>query len=98
MQNSTSWPDKDPGETLDYRMDWTARLTQSGVADTISSSTWVVTKGTGLSLTAQYLSSNQTVVWLGSGTVGVTYTVTNTIVTTAGRTMVQSGTLKVQAK
>lgn len=93
--STQSWPDKDPGEVLDYRFDWTQRLTVNRIKDTIVSSVWAITDGTGLNIDTSTVNNPFTVVWLSGGTVGTTYTLKNTVVTSSGRTMVQAVKLKV---
>ncbi|MFQ5509343.1 MAG: hypothetical protein ACE5FN_08395 [Leptospirillia bacterium] len=83
---------KGPSDTLMYRMDWTHFL--SPMLDTISSSVW---ESNGL------ISANPAIeagnlaatVWLSGGTAGGGYTVTNTVTTTAGRTVARSFRLNV---
>jgi len=90
------WPDKDPGEQLDYRIDWKDRLLVNRVTDSIASSTWTGTSG--ITIASNNFSGTFTTVWLAGGTIGTTYTVTNTIVTTGGRTMVQSVSIKIATR
>lgn len=71
---------KDPDAVLDYGFDWSAWLG----TDTISTSSWDVP--TGLTEGANGLSTQSTSVWISGGSVGRTYTVTNRVVTAAGRT------------
>lgn len=75
---------KDPAAVKDYTLDWTAWLG----ADTISSSTWTVP--TGLIKVSSGSTDNVSAVWLGGGTVGERYLVSNKIVTSGGRTEVRS--------
>lgn len=90
------WDSKDPDEVLDYQIDWGERLQD---AETISTSAWTIT-GSDSVLTedSNSISGESTVIWLSSGTLGVRYTLTNRIVTDAGRTMDQSVRLKIVAK
>lgn len=83
---------KDPEAVLDYQVDWTNWL-QTG--ETISTSTWTVPSP----LTQPTLASNTTTkatVWLGGGTDGATYRVTNRVVTNGGRTNDRSLTIVVR--
>ena len=75
---------KDDTEVLDYKVDWADWLT----ADTIASSSWVIPSG----ITKDFDSFDDdfTTVWFSGGTIGETYTLTNTIVSTAGRTATRS--------
>lgn len=74
--------EKDPGSTLDYSFDWTAWLATSA-GDAIASSTWT---NPGLTAGVATFAAGVTTVYLSGGVAGIIYTVTNTIVTTGGRT------------
>lgn len=74
---------KDPSASLDYGFDWLVRAWLAA-GETIVTSVWTVPAG--LSMITSGLSGGKSVVWLAGGVVGVTYTVTNTITTSAGRT------------
>lgn len=74
------WPNKDPDEVLDYRLDWSARLN----GDTISASTWIVP--TGITRDTDSNDAKTTTLWLSGGS-GGNYKLTNRITTSAGRTM-----------
>jgi hypothetical protein len=91
---SLFWDNKDPNETLDYRIDWLPRLE----ADTIETSTWTVPAG--LTHDDDNISDSgaETVVWLSGGTIGETYEILNRIVTVGGRTMDQTVSLTIEAK
>lgn len=71
---------KDPNAVTDFQIDWTDWLN----GDTISTSTWTVE--TGITQDSESETTAITTIWLSGGTAGVTYTVTNRIVTAAGRT------------
>jgi hypothetical protein len=73
------WPSKDPDEVLDYEIDWSSRLG----ADTILVSTWSIPSG--LTAGSSTNTSTKATVWLSGGTANTQYTITNRIVTTAGR-------------
>lgn len=75
---------QDPGETLDYALDWSTYLTSVG-GDTISSSSWTVT--TGLTKVSDSNTTTTTTIWITGGTAGGEYWATNTIVTAGGRTV-----------
>jgi len=77
------WPDKDPNEVLDYRLNWRARIP---AGDAIATSTWSTPTGTIVKGTNTY-TTYTTTLWLSAGTAGETYTFTNTITTTQGRTL-----------
>jgi len=76
--------EKDPGAEKPYTLDWSEYL--AGLTgDTILTSTWAIPGG----LTAPNPSTfddTTSTVWLGSGTAGTRYTVTNTITTVQGIT------------
>lgn len=79
---------KDPQAILDYGVDWNINGWLG--TDTIlvtsppTGSTWIVPAG--LTVEAQDNTATITTVWLSGGTVGQRYTITNRILTTAGRT------------
>lgn len=87
-----TWPFKDPDEVLDYQLDWSDRLG----TDTISTSTWTVPGG--ITKNSDSHTTTAAIIWLSSGTDGVTYEFLNRIVTAGGRTMDQTVKLKVRAK
>lgn len=90
-----SWPFKDPDEVLDYFIDWTARL----AGDTISSSLWfIVDDDLTLTIDSNSFTASGATVWLSGGTIGVTYEVTNRIMTAGARTMDQTVKLKIKGK
>lgn len=80
-----NWPDKDPQETLDYRLNWRARIVPG---DKINSSTWSSPNGItkGINTYTDYT----TTLWLSGGSVGSTYEFTNAVTTVGGRVMEQS--------
>lgn len=75
---------KDPNAILDYSIPWLDWL----VADTISTSTWVVP--TGITKVTDTMTTTTTVIWLSGGTVGTEYAIVNRIVTAGGRTQDQT--------
>jgi len=77
------WSDKGTTEVDVFGADWANLL---GV-ETISTSTWAVVSG-GVTTSAPAISGTETSVKLAGGTVG-RGKVTNTIVTSAGRTLVE---------
>lgn len=87
-----TWPDKDPDEVLDYELDWSARL---GETDTISTSIWIVPDG--IVKDSDTKTTTLTTIWLSGGSAG-DFTLTNRVVTAAGRTMDQSVKLVVVEK
>ena len=98
---------KDPDAVLDYSIRWTDWLD----GDEINASTWSITASespTVLTVDSTSYGSDTTVspnvanavakVWLSSGTVGITYYVTNHITTSAGREDDRTIAIKVQNK
>jgi|ERR1043165_5818373 len=77
---------KDPAAVAPYGFDWTAYLAALGSTVTISTSTWAIS-GADSSLTSANASivtgSKQTQTFLSGGTLGLTYTVTNQIITSS---------------
>jgi len=71
---------KDPDATLDYTIDWSTWLG----ADTISTSEWTVASG--ITEGTATATTTATTIWLSGGTAGVSYALTNQIVTAGGRT------------
>jgi hypothetical protein len=88
------WPDKDPDEVLDYDINWSKRLASG---ETISTSTWSVVSGS-VTINSDATSSPRTKVWLQGGSLGETCKVQNRVVTSASRTMDQSGYLRICSK
>lgn len=75
---------KAPEDILDFTWDWSTWLTQG---DTIS--TFSFTAAEGLTIETSPASTNTATtctVWIGTGTAGQSYTVTNQITTAGGRT------------
>lgn len=81
--------DKDADEVIDIQFSWSSNL---DTGDTISTSTMTVSSG--LTEDTESNTTTTATVWLSGGTAGNTYTVTNTIVTAAGRT--KQRTIKVR--
>ena len=71
-------------DVLDYAIDWTAWL----AGDTISTSTWTVP--TGITKASDSHTTTVCTAFLSGGTAGITYLITNAIVTAAGRTVQRS--------
>lgn len=80
---------KDPDDVLDYSLDWTTWL----AGDTIASSSWIAE--TGLTVDSDTNSTTDTTVWVSGGEACRYYTLTNRIVTSAGRTKDRSIQVKV---
>jgi len=97
---------KDPDEVLDYEFNWatadgylndgSASDTGWLQSDTIATST--VTVESGLTLDSDSNNTVRAIAWLSGGTAGVDYTVTNQIVTAAGRTGERSILVRVRPK
>jgi hypothetical protein len=81
---------KTPGETLDYPLDYTEWLEGA----TISSSSWAVTP-TGPTISSPQITGNITSCLLAGGTVDQTYTLTNTITSSNGKTRQVSRRIKI---
>lgn len=86
------WPSKDPGDRLDFAIDWAARLE----GDAIAASTFAVPAG--IVGEASSRSATMTTVWLSSGVDRRSYLVVNSITTAAGRVMRQAVRIKIKAK
>lgn len=69
------------GEKLDFGFNWSLWLGE----DTIASSTWSVSNSSAVTVDASTNDTTSTTVWLVGGTVAEYATVTNRIVTAAGR-------------
>lgn len=72
---------KDPNSTLDYAIDWSEWLGE----DTVTTSTWAATGVTIVDTPPPSHTAGVSTVWVSGGTVGAKATVTNSIVTAAGR-------------
>ena len=90
---SLSWPSKDPGEVLDYQIDWSALLD----GDTIDSSTFDVLSGS-VVVDSSSIDNVTTTVWLSGGTLNETCTVENTIETVIGRIFQQSVRIRIRER
>ena len=83
---------KDPDAVLDYSVDWLLWL----AGDQISSSEWILEPVATIQKITDTFTNSRTVVWLGGGDRGVTYLVTNRIVTVGGRTDDRTISVKVE--
>ena len=83
---------KDPDAVLDYSVDWLLWL----AGDQISSSEWILELGATIQKITDTFTNSRTVVWLGGGDKGITYLVTNRIVTVGGRTDDRTISVKVE--
>ena len=92
------WPAKDPGDTLDYVFDVTPALT-ANPGDGISALGVVISPDNPGDLTLASCAADgpRAVLWLSGGQALTTYTVTITVTTLGGRTLVRSVALPVIA-
>lgn len=90
MTTTYQWPARYAGEEKTSGFDWT-RFLQDG--ETISTSGFAVPSG--LTKVSETIIGAKTVVKISGGSPGVTYTVTNTIVTSAGNTYIKKARLVV---
>lgn len=88
-----AWPAKDPAETVDYAVDWTARL---AVGDAIETSTFELPKG----LISPKASNTDKVatVFLSGGAAGSAYEIVNRITTRGGAAFEQAIRLRVKTR
>lgn len=98
---------KAPTEVLDYKRDWKyadekSRATGGAgdgwldIGETITTSTWSVPVGITQATPAPSHADGLATIWLSGGAADGVYTITNTIVTSAGRTGVRSITVRVE--
>jgi hypothetical protein len=82
------WPTIAPTEMLLRGINWAPRLG----TDTISSSSWSASNPTGLTITptSPPVVGYDTLVMISGAILNVTYTVTNTVITTSGQTEVET--------
>jgi hypothetical protein len=90
------WPTKDPGDTLDYVFDIGPALT-ANPGDSISTLDVIISPNNpgDLNLASATADGARAVLWLTAGQPQVTYTVTVTVSTAAGRTLARSIALPV---
>jgi hypothetical protein len=81
------WPSKDPGEILDYQLDWSRRL---DAGDRIVTAAFSLTVPAGLAIASQSFTDSAAKVWLTSGTAGEEAEILCRIDTEGGRTFEQS--------
>ncbi len=82
---------KDPDAVLDYSIEWSKWL----AGDQIASSAWSVSDSA-LDASDDSNTPTRATVWLSGGVAGQSYTVTNRITTSGGRTDERSFTIQVQ--
>lgn len=87
------WPPKDAAETVDFGLDWSARLIE---ADVIETSTFELPRG----LVAVRASHGGRVatVWISGGSAGEVYEVINRVKTSRGLELEQAVKLKIKSK
>lgn len=90
MSNKFDQP-KDPDGVADYGLNWAPWL----LTDTISTSIWIVVTP-GIVVNSSSHDTTTTTVWLSGGTSGQTYSLTNRVVTVAGRTKDWTVQLKIK--
>lgn len=84
-----------PTEILDYTFNWGNILVTGEV---ISTSSWAVSpSGLTINTPAASFTGSTTTVWITGGVSGTTYVVTNTIMTSGGRTFQESLNIIVQS-
>lgn len=84
---------KDPDATLDFGIDWSDWLASG---ETISTSVWTVEAG--IMEESNSHTDDVATIWLSGGTAGNTYTLTNRITTSGGRTDDRSILIKVEER
>lgn len=84
-------PYKDPDALVDYGIDWIRWLD----GDTILTSVWLLPSGITEDHATNTLSA--TTIWLTSGTIGISYKLTNRITTALGRIQDQTVVIPVRA-
>lgn len=89
------WAFKDPSETIDYDLDWSARLG----TDTIATSDWsIVTTDGGLAIVSSSFLSPRSKVFIRAGTLKFNYVLRNTITTTNGDTLIEDVMLPIRSR
>lgn len=95
---------KDPGERLNFGIDYADEMAADGETS-LASSTWSVSTPTGLTVEslapyAPYISTTFAMVWVSGGTDGVNYVLTNTAVgaNAAAHRYVKSIVIRVQTQ
>ena len=95
-----SWGIKDPDAVLDYAIDWGIDATDPYLEDgeTIVSSTFTIVEGTVVKESEEFVLTGLATVWLSGGTLGERCTITNHIVTSAGREDDRSARLRIRSR
>lgn len=91
-----AWPEKDPGDTLDYAFEVAPALT-GNPGDTIASLSVAISPDNpgDLSLASTAIDGTRAVLWLTGGQPGTDYTVTLNVTTACGRSLARSIALSV---
>lgn len=85
-----------PTDDRDYSLDWTKVLASAATpTDTIATSAWSVPADSGLTLGAEDIAGNVTTVWITCGSTLGEFFVSNTVVSTAGRSWTRGFRLQV---
>ena len=87
---------KDPQSVVDYSINWAAVLNATSPVDTISSSTWAADNS--LIVDSDSNTTSASSVWVSAGRVGRYSKLTNTIVTTLGRTHERTITVELKPR
>ncbi len=92
------WPVKDPGDVLDFIIDYSQALAGDG-GDSIATLDVSITPNAvgDLSLSTSRVDGTQAILWLGAGVAGITYAVTIAIGTNSGRSISRTVSLPVAA-
>lgn len=92
--NYLYFPNKDPDEVLDYKINWSKRLN----GDTIESSTIELEGTPSLVIDETSFDDKSVTVWLSGGTVGETILLLNRIETEGGRIMDQTISITIASR
>jgi hypothetical protein len=86
------WIKEDPNDVADFTLDWTSEL----AGDLITASEWLeIEAGITTDSRPDTFTSTSTTIWVGGGTMGQTYSLTNRITTAGGRIFDQTVELRV---
>lgn len=91
-----AWPEKDPGDTLDYVFE-TAPALAGNPGDTIVSAAATVNPGNpgDVTIASTAIDGTRVVLWLAGGQPGTTYTIAISLATACGRSLARSIALPV---
>lgn len=90
VEMELQWPNKDPGEDMDFDVDYAIRLVAPPAlpGDTVLTSDWVKLSGDAVMGAEAIIGGRFTKVWISAGTNDTLSVFKNTIVTAQGRTMI----------